>query len=107
MRPRRTLLSALLGMSALMTAMAATPEVPKQRAQQNTLVRLIQSVIQLVTPAAELPSVSISPQRSSPQAVLPLTALAATPLGPSLWMVTSPNIPPALPRRPQRTLLRC
>jgi len=107
MRPRRTLLSALLGMSALMAAMATAPEVPKQRAQQNTLVRLIQSVIQLVTPAAELPSISASPQRSSPQAVLPLAALAATPLGASLWMVTSPNIPLAIPRRPQRTLLRC
>ena len=106
MRPRRTLLSALLGMSALMAAMAAAPEVPKQRAQ-NTLVRLIQSVIQLVTPAAELPSVSVSPQRSSPQAVLPLTALAATPLGPSLWMVTSPNIPFAVTTRPQRPPLRC
>jgi hypothetical protein len=106
MRPRRTLLSALLGMSALMTAMAAAPEV-KPRTQPNTLVRLIQSVIQLVTPATELPSVSACAQRPSPQAVLPLAALAATPLGTSVWMVTSPNIPLDPLRRPQRTLLRC
>ena len=107
MRPRCTLLSALLGMSALMAAMAAGTEVPRHRAQHNTLVRLIQSVIQLVTPAAELPTVSVSTQRRSPQAVFPLAALAATPLGPSRWMVTSPNLPPGVPQRPRRTPLRC
>ena len=111
MRFRRTFFSALaplLGMSALMTAMAAGPDASGSRAPHanNTLVRLIHSVIHLVAPA-EISSVSAAPQRTSPRAVLPLLALAPTPLGHSLWMVTGPVVSVRAARLQQRALLRC
>ena len=108
---RRTFLSALaplLGVSALMTAMAAGPDAAVAGAghANSTLVRLIHSVIQLVSPA-EISSASAAPHRPSPRAFLPLAALAPTSLGHSLWMVTAPAVRIAAPRRQQRSLLRC
>jgi len=114
MRLRRTVLARLtplLGVSALMAIIAAGPESPKQSGlqskAQHPLVRLIHSVFQLVAPAAEAPSAHTSAQRPSPRAFLSTAALADTPLGHSLWMVTTPLVPPPSIRAQQRPQLRC
>src|SRR5215469_3941287 len=88
MRLRRTVLARLaplLGVSALMAIIAAGPEPTKQPGlqskAQHPLVRLIHSVFQLVSPAADSSSARSSGQRPSPRAFLSTSALAYTPLG--------------------------
>jgi len=114
MRLRRTVLAGLaplLGVSALMAIIAAGPQSPKQPGvqskAQHPLVRLIHSVFQLVAPAAEAPSAHARARRPSPEAFLSTAALADTPLGHSLWMVTNPLVPPPNLRAQQRPQLRC
>src|SRR5258708_18380160 len=58
---------------------------------KDSLARLLRSVVHLVTPAAEYTSVSAPSGRPSPQAVLELSALAATPFRHSLWLVENRN----------------
>lgn len=110
MRVRRTILATLaplLGMSALIAAIAAGPDAAKPAKAQNPLVRLIHSVFQLVAPAAEAPSARTHPQRPSPQAFLSTAALAYTHLARSVWMVTSPLVPLYAARVQQGPILRC
>jgi hypothetical protein len=111
MRLRRSVLATLaplLGVSALVAIIAAGPESLKPaKAQQNPLVRLIHSVFQLVAPAPEAPPSDARAQHPSPRAFLSSAALAYTPLGHSLWMITAPLVPLAAARAQQRPLLRC
>ncbi len=110
MRFRRTFLTALaplIGMSAWMTAMAGAPEISRAAAGSKALVRLIQTVIHLVTPATEVSAASARPRSASPQSVLPLAALAPTPMGHSLWMLAQASAPAIALRRFRRTQLRC
>jgi hypothetical protein len=106
MRFRRTLLASLaplIGLSALLAAMSAEPQVSGSR----PLTRLLQSVVQLVTPASDFTLAAPSTERPSAHALLAFAALAATPFRHSLWMI---SIRPAVNlafRRHQRALLRC
>jgi hypothetical protein len=106
-------LAPLLGLSAILAAMAAQPgeaTIPAPGANSpsiSSLVQLLRSVVQLATPAAEYSSASARSERPSPQAVLPFSALAGTPLHGSVWMLarraSAPHLPPCL----QHALLRC
>ena len=107
MRFRRTLLASLaplLGLSALLAAMSAEPQVS---GGGRPLTRLLQSVVQLVTPSDEFSLTAPSPERPSAHSLLAFGAPAATPFRHSLWMISSrPAVNLAL-RRHQRVLLRC
>lgn len=107
MRFRRAILRSLaplLSLSALMTAMAAGSDqssLPQPHAR--TLARLLRSVVDFVAPAVELRSANHASSRPSPQAVLAFSALAATPLRHSLWMVANSA---SLPHHARRSLLQ-
>ncbi|HEY1756010.1 MAG TPA: hypothetical protein VGG72_11480 [Bryobacteraceae bacterium] len=107
MRFRRTLLASLaplIGLSALLAAMSAEPQVS---GGSRPLTRLLQSVVQLVTPANEFSVAAPSPERPSAHALLAFAALAATPFRHSLWMIARrPSVNFGF-RRHQRLLLRC
>jgi membrane-associated phospholipid phosphatase len=96
-------LAPLIGFSALMN-----PPASGEPAHEDVIVRLWNTVVQLVAaPAPEsAPAISL-PHSSSLHALLPVTALSSTPLGHSLWMVTAMGAMYTLFRRPQRLLLRC
>jgi hypothetical protein len=100
-------LAPLLGLSALATSMgavmAAGPIVSNEH-KSNSLTRLLLSV---VTPMAESSAVNVRAERPSPQAVLPIAALAETPLRHSLWMVSSQTVVPFSPRSQHLSQLRC
>ena len=83
-------LAPLLGLSALAAAMATGPAVANEH-KSNSLTRLLLSV---VTPMAESSTLHVQAERPSPQAVLPVFALAETPLRHSVWMVTSQTVAP-------------
>ena len=83
-------LAPLLGLSAVSAIMAQGPAVSNEH-KSNSLARLLLSV---VTPMAESSTLSDRAERPSPQAVLPFTALAETPLQHSVWMVASQTIAP-------------
>ncbi|HXP85988.1 MAG TPA: hypothetical protein VN841_14790 [Bryobacteraceae bacterium] len=101
-------LAPLLGLSALMTAMAAgTDQSSGPQPDARTLARLFRSVVDFVAPAAELGAAHHASTRPSPRAVLAFSALAATPLCRSLWMVASSAPVPPYARRPQLQPLRC
>jgi hypothetical protein len=101
-------LAPLLGLSALMTAMATGGDASGcPPPDTGTLARLLRSVVHFVTPTAEHAAVNPSANRPSPQAFLGLSALAATPLAHSLWMVTRPATAMRYQRRPQLQPLRC
>ncbi len=100
-------LAPLLGLSAvsaaMMAAMASGPAVSNEH-KSNSLTRLLLSV---VTPMAESSARSIQAERPSPQAVLPIAALAVTPLKHSVWLVSSQAVLPFSPRSQHRAQLRC
>src|SRR5580693_7280623 len=107
MRFRRTLLASLaplIGLSAFLAAMSAEPQVP---GGSRPLTRLLQSVVQLVTPAGEYSLAAPSPERPSSHALLAFAALAATSFRHSLWMISSRPAVNLAARRHQRTQLRC
>ena len=111
MRFRRTILASLaplIGLSALLASMsAAVSAEPQVSRGSRPLTRLLQCVVQLVTPASEYSLAAPAPERPSPHALLAFAALAATPFRHSLWMI---SIRPAVNlafRRHQRALLRC
>jgi hypothetical protein len=96
-------LAPLLGLSAVSAIMAQGPAVANEH-KSNSLTRLLLSV---VTPMAESSTLSDRAERPSPQAVLPVIALADTPLQHSLWMVTSQAVVP-FSLHPQHLIqLRC
>jgi len=71
---------------------------------EQTLTRLLLSV---VTPMADSSALSVRVERPSPQAVLPFSALAQTPLQHSLWMVASQTVVPFSARSQHLSQLRC
>jgi hypothetical protein len=93
MRFRRAI---VLSLTALMAAMAARTEQSPTRPHPDalTLARLLRSVADIVAPAVEQRQIDNASHAASPQAVLAFSALAATPLGRSVWMVASaPSLP--------------
>jgi hypothetical protein len=96
-------LAPLLGLSAISAAMTAGPAVSNEH-KSNSLTRLLLSA---VTPMAESSALNAQTERSSPQAVLPIAALAETALKHSLWMVSSQTVVPFTPRSQHRDQLRC
>jgi len=96
-------LAPLLGLSAFAAAMATGPAVSNEH-KSNSLTRLLLSV---VTPMDESSALNVRAERSSPQAVLPVMALAETPLRHSLWMVASQTVLPFSARSQHRSQLRC
>jgi hypothetical protein len=100
-------LAPLLGFSAvsaaMIAAMAAGPAVSNEH-KPNSLTRFLLSV---VTPMDETSSLNVRADRPSPQAVLPIAALAETPLRRSLWLLSSQTVVPFSPRSQHRSQLRC
>ena len=96
-------LAPLLGLSALSAIMAAGPVVSNEQ-KSNSLTSLLRSV---VTPMAESSALNARAERTSPQAVLPVIALAETPLRHSLWMIASQAVVPFSARSQHRSQLRC
>jgi hypothetical protein len=96
-------LAPLLGLSALSAIMAQTPAVSNEH-KSNSLTRFLLSV---VTPMDESAALKVRTERSSPQAVLPIAALAETPLRHSLWMVSSQAAVPFSARSQHLSQLRC
>ena len=100
-------LAPLIGLSAvsaaMIAAMASGPAVSNEH-KSNSLTRLLLSV---VTPMDEASAMDVRTDRPSPQAVLPIAALAETPLRHSLWMVSSQTVVPFSPRSQHRSQLRC
>jgi hypothetical protein len=85
-------------------AMSAEPHVS---GGSRPLTRLLQSVVQLVTPANEYSLAAPAPERPQAHALLAFTALADTSFRHSLWMISArPAINLAF-RRHQRAPLRC
>ncbi len=111
MRFRRTILASLaplIGLSALLASMSAAMSAePQVSGGGRPLTRLLQSVVQLVTPANEYSLAAPSPERPSAHALLTFAALAATPFRHSLWMISSRPAVNLAFRRHQRALLRC
>jgi hypothetical protein len=108
-------LAPLLGLSAIIAAMAAQPgettlHPPKtgiSSPRLSSLVQLLRSVAQLTAPAAEYSSVRSRSERTSHQAAFGLSALAATPFRGSVWMLARhPAARPLLPHL-QHAPLRC
>jgi hypothetical protein len=100
-------LAPLLGLSALSAIMTAGPLVSNDVSNEhksNSLTNLLRSV---VTPMAESSALSVHADRPSPQAVLPVIALAETPLRHSLWMVASQSVLPFSARSQHFAQLRC
>ena len=96
-------LAPLLGLSALSAIMTSGPLVSNEQ-KSNALTNLLRSV---VTPMAESSALNVRAERTSPQAVLPVIALAETPLKHSLWMVSSQTVLPFSARSQHRSQLRC
>jgi hypothetical protein len=96
-------LAPLLGLSALSAIMTAGPLVSNEQ-KSNALTNLLRSV---VTPMAESSALNVRAERTSPQAVLPVIALAETPLRHSLWMVSSQTVAPFSPQSQHLSQLRC
>jgi hypothetical protein len=96
-------LAPLFGLSALSAAMSPGPAVANEH-KSNSLTRLLLSV---VTPMAESSALNVRAERPSPQAVLPIAALAETTLQHSLWMVASQTVVPFSPRSQHLSPLRC
>jgi hypothetical protein len=83
-------LAPLLGLSAIVAAMAAQPgEIAAPQPGIRSLARLLRSVVQLTAPSVEYASVSARTERPSPHAALALSALVDTPLRGSVWMLRS------------------
>jgi hypothetical protein len=102
-------LAPLIGFSALVLVASGQSGLHARNPEQGAdpLARFLRSVVQLATAPAEFASVSASPERPSPQAVLAFSALAATAFRHSLWLLASLLAVNFLARRHQRALLRC
>ena len=106
-------LAPLLGLSAILAAMAAQPgeaiprPVPGISSSISSLVQLLRSVAQLTATEVEYTSVRTRSERRSPQAALALSALAATPFHHSVWMLARYVSPAPLPPHLQHAPLRC
>ena len=103
-------LAPLLGLSAIIAAMAAQPgeaNLPQPGPGISSLVQLLRSVAHLTAPSAEYSTVRSRSERPSPQAVLALSALETTPFHGSLWMLQSPTSSRPLPPHLQHSPLRC
>lgn len=96
-------LAPLIGLSALTAVMATGPAVANEH-KSNSLTRLLLSV---VTPMDETSALNVQAERPSPQAILPIAALAVTPLRHSVWLVSSQTVLPFSPRSQHRDQLRC
>jgi hypothetical protein len=103
MRFGRILLASLTALVACSYAQGA-PASGREFNRTDSL-RLLRSVVPLFVSAAE--SVTPTPVRNSPHAVLTLEALAATPLSGALYLVASLLAVNILTRRHTRILLRC
>jgi hypothetical protein len=101
-------LAPLIGLSAvsaaMMAAMASGPAVSNQHKSNSLTRRLLLSV---VTPLDESSALNVQAERPSPQAVLPIAALAVTPLKHSVWLISSQTVLPFSPRSQHRDQLRC
>jgi hypothetical protein len=97
-------LAPLIGLSALSAVMATGPAVSNQH-KSNSLTRLL--LLTAVTPLDESSALNVQAERPSPQAVLPVAALALTPLKHSVWLVSSQTVLPFSPRSQHRDQLRC
>ena len=97
-------LAPLLGLSALTAAMATGPAVSNEH-KSNSLTRLL--LLSVVTPTDDSSGLSVPREHQSPQAVLPIAALAETPLRHSLWMVSSQTVVPFSARSQHLSQLRC
>jgi hypothetical protein len=103
-------LAPLLGLSAILAALATQPgeaTLPQPGRGIGSLVQLLRSVANLTTPPIEFAPARPRLERPSPRAALALSALAATPLYGSVWMLKS--FPPVLPSHQylQHAPLRC
>ena len=88
MRFRRTIIASLaplIGLTALFAV--ATSEGEAARAARP-LIRLWQQVVQLAAPANDYAASTPSTDHPAPQVLLAFAALAVTPLGHSLWMIS-------------------
>ena len=97
-------LAPLLGLSAVSAAMLAATSPGPVVSNEQALTRLLLSV---VTPMADSSDLSVRAERPSPQAVLPIAALAETPFRHSLWMVSSHTLVPFSPHSQHFSQLRC
>jgi hypothetical protein len=95
-------LAPLLSLSAVASILVSAPaEQPGKRSWGE----LLRSAVVLAVP--EAPVLAAPAVKASPQAVLAIEALAATPLRHSLWML-APAAGASLPARaPLRSPLRC
>lgn len=104
-------LAPLVGLSALAAAMVAGfgPGAAPRTASANTLPYLFHPVVSLLLSAAHEVSTAAPapPEHSTPRAALSLEAMAATPLGGSLYLIAAVAAVDLLFRRHQRALLRC
>jgi len=98
-------LAPLLGLSAASAAMLAAMSAGPAVSNEQTLTRLL--LLSVVTPMADSSDLSVQAERTSPQAVLPFTALAETPLQHSLWMVASQTVVPFSLHSQHLFQLRC
>jgi hypothetical protein len=104
MRLGRILLASLAPLFSL--SLGAADHAQAQVAESGAFIRLLQSVAYLAGPSAEAVPDSAA-NHPSLHAMLAVTALAATPLGHSLWLVNSFTAAPPLIRSPLSPLLRC
>ncbi|HEY4363224.1 MAG TPA: hypothetical protein VGN17_19805 [Bryobacteraceae bacterium] len=103
-------LAPLLGLSAIIAAMAAQPgeaTLPPPRTGISSLVQLLRSVAQLAAPDVEYSTARTRSVRRSPQAALALSALVATPFHSSVWMLARYTSPAPLPPHLKHAPLRC
>ena len=116
MRFRRSILASLaplIGLSALLAAASAEAGVartarPLIRLLQSRLLQSVfQSGAQYAAPAGDYAVATPSHERPAAAALLAFTALAVTPLGPSLWMVARRPSIQLSTRRPLPVPLRC
>jgi hypothetical protein len=97
-------LAPLLGLSAISAAIATGPAVSNEH-KSNSLTRFL--LLSVVTPMDDSSTLSVRADRPSPQAVLPLAALAETSFRHSVWMVANQTVLPFSARSQHRSQLRC
>jgi len=103
-------LAPLLGLSAIIAAMAAQPgeaAFPPSRVGVSSLVQLLRTVAHLAAPDVECSTARTRSERRSPQASLALSALVATSFHGSVWMLARYTSPAPLPPHLKHAPLRC
>jgi hypothetical protein len=104
MRIGRVILASL---APLLSLSAAETSLPQGRSpDSSTFIRLLQSVAHLAGPAENAVRAA-APHHPTLHAFLAVTAITATPLRHSVWMVAGSTTPPPFVRPPRRELLRC